>query len=80
MDTIARLAKIAMLLLALSSASGTPIKDRPIVVGQKADSTTRFVVADEDQRIQNKQAETNARFDARIQALEYKVAKLEGGQ
>lgn len=75
MGTISRFAKIVILLLAVSSAMGTPIKDRPIVVGEKG-----FVLVDEQQRIENKTAETIAGLEARVRVLEDKVAKLEGGQ
>jgi hypothetical protein len=80
MDTIARITKVIILLLAVSNVGGTPIKDRPIVVGQKPDTSMRFVIADEQQKIENKNAETIADLEARIRTLEDKVAKLEGGQ
>jgi hypothetical protein len=80
LDTIARFAKITVLLLAISSASGTPIKDRPIVIGQKPDTSVCFVIADEQQKIENKNAEDVAQMKADIRNLQDRVSKLEGGQ
>jgi len=80
MVAFARLTKIAVLLLALGNAFGGPIKDRPIVTGQKADEKTLFVTMDDQQKRENDNAERIAKLEAHQREQDIRISRLEGGQ